>query len=167
MHMDSESNELSASCAARDEPDSATEFTASDVDVDHAGLMDILKFKTEQPKQPILNPFPSKKYGKLSRSFNSDCVCRDTTPDLSFCHSVRDARWSNTQESLGSDHYVLAIQVRTSPCKHRLHMARHTNWDVFRELRLHSAASNIEELSTWTDQLLADLEAVTASIPTT
>ncbi|KAL1481033.1 hypothetical protein MTO96_050530 [Rhipicephalus appendiculatus] len=36
-----------------------------------------------------------------------------------------------------------------------------------RERRLHSAASNIEDLSTWTDQLLADLEVVTASIPTT
>ncbi|KAL1442851.1 hypothetical protein MTO96_007711 [Rhipicephalus appendiculatus] len=72
MHMDSESDELSASCAARDEPNSATEFTASDVDVDYAGQLEISKFKTEQPTQPILNPFPSKKYGKLSRSFNAD-----------------------------------------------------------------------------------------------
>ncbi|KAL1474175.1 hypothetical protein MTO96_038174, partial [Rhipicephalus appendiculatus] len=44
-------------------------------------------------------------------------VCRDTTPDLSFCRSVRDARWSNTHQSLGSDHYVLTIQVITSLCK--------------------------------------------------
>ncbi|KAH7955885.1 hypothetical protein HPB52_004859 [Rhipicephalus sanguineus] len=94
-------------------------------------------------------------------------VCRDTTPDLSFCRSVRDARWFNTHQSLGSDHYVLTIQVRTSPCKSCPHTARHTDWDAFRERRLHSAASNIEDLSTWTDQLLADLEAVTASIPTT
>ncbi|KAH7975383.1 hypothetical protein HPB52_001336 [Rhipicephalus sanguineus] len=33
-----------------------------------------------------------------------------------FCRSVRDARWSNTHQSLGSDHYVVTIQVRTSPC---------------------------------------------------
>ncbi|KAL1482010.1 hypothetical protein MTO96_034068 [Rhipicephalus appendiculatus] len=46
-------------------------------------------------------------------------------------------------------------------------MARHTDWDAFRERRLHSATSNIEDLSTWTDQQLAYLEAVTASIPTT
>ncbi|KAH6926661.1 hypothetical protein HPB50_021176 [Hyalomma asiaticum] len=71
-HMDRECDDLSASCAARHQPDSATEFTASDVDVDHAGQLDISKFKTEQPTQPILNPFPSKKYGKLSRSFNSN-----------------------------------------------------------------------------------------------
>ncbi|KAL3201357.1 hypothetical protein MRX96_042957 [Rhipicephalus microplus] len=60
-HMDRECDDLSASCAARHQPDSATEFTASDVDVDHAGQLDISKFKTEQPTQPILNPFPSKK----------------------------------------------------------------------------------------------------------
>ncbi|KAL1472027.1 hypothetical protein MTO96_039589 [Rhipicephalus appendiculatus] len=65
------------------------------------------------------------------------------------------------------DHYFLTIQVITSLCKPRQHTARHTDWDVFRERRLHSAASNIEDLSTWTDQLLADLDAVTASIPTT
>ncbi|KAH7943386.1 hypothetical protein HPB52_007789 [Rhipicephalus sanguineus] len=94
-------------------------------------------------------------------------VCRDTTPDLSFCRSVRDARWSNTHQSLGSDHYVLTIQVLTSPSKPRPHTARYTDWDAFRERRLHSATSNIEDLSTWTDKLLADLDAVTASIPTT
>ncbi|KAL1483028.1 hypothetical protein MTO96_033404 [Rhipicephalus appendiculatus] len=55
----------------------------------------------------------------------------------------------------------------TSLCKPRQHTARHTDWDAFRERRLHSAASNIEDLSTWTDQLLTDLDAVTASIPTT
>ncbi|KAL1480277.1 hypothetical protein MTO96_051168 [Rhipicephalus appendiculatus] len=81
--------------------------------------------------------------------------------------SVRDARWSNTHQSLGSDHYVLTIQVITSLCKPRQHTARHTDWDAFRERRLHSAASNIEDLSTRTDQLLVDLDAVTASIPTT
>ncbi|KAH7986442.1 hypothetical protein HPB52_024970 [Rhipicephalus sanguineus] len=51
MHMDSECDELSASWAARDEPDSATEFTPS-VDADHAGQLDISKFKAEQPTQP-------------------------------------------------------------------------------------------------------------------
>ncbi|KAH8034655.1 hypothetical protein HPB51_000135 [Rhipicephalus microplus] len=94
-------------------------------------------------------------------------VCRHTTPYLSFCRSVRDARWSNTHHFLGSDHYVLTIQVNTSLCKPRPHTTRHTDWDAFRKRRLHSAAPNIEDLSTWTDQLLADLDTVTASIITT
>ncbi|KAL1436301.1 hypothetical protein MTO96_049814 [Rhipicephalus appendiculatus] len=70
-------------------------------------------------------------------------VCRDTTPDLSFCRSVRDARWSNTHQSLGSDHYVLTIQVITSLCKPRQHTARHTDWDAFRERRLHSRLAHL------------------------
>ncbi|KAL1442163.1 hypothetical protein MTO96_046520 [Rhipicephalus appendiculatus] len=95
-------------------------------------------------------------------------VCRDTTPDLSFCRSVCATRAGPTRiNPLGSDHYVLTIQVITSLCKPCQHTARHTDWDAFRERRLHSAASNIEDLSTWTDQLLVDLDAVTASIPTT
>ncbi|KAH7933224.1 hypothetical protein HPB49_010404 [Dermacentor silvarum] len=94
-------------------------------------------------------------------------VCRDTTPDLSFCRYVHDARWSNTHQSLGSDRYIFAIQVRTSPCKTHPHTTRYTDWDAFRAYRLHSAAPDIEDLSMWTNQLLADLNGVTASIPTT
>ncbi|KAL1477248.1 hypothetical protein MTO96_035889 [Rhipicephalus appendiculatus] len=51
-------------------------------------------------------------------------------------------------------HTGLAIQIGTR------------SESAFRERGLHSAASNIEDLSTWTDQLLAYLEAVTTSIPT-
>ncbi|KAH7956594.1 hypothetical protein HPB52_010890 [Rhipicephalus sanguineus] len=60
-------------------------------------------------------------------------VCCDTTTDLSCCHS-----------SLVSDHYVLTIQVRTSPCTPRPHTARHTEWDAFRERRLHCDHSVID-----------------------
>ncbi|XP_050033177.1 uncharacterized protein [Dermacentor andersoni] len=69
--------------------------------------------------------------------------------------------------SLGSDHCVLAIQARTSPCKPRPHATRYTDWDALRARRLHSAAPDIEDISMWTDQLLADLDGVTTSIPTT
>ncbi|KAL1471582.1 hypothetical protein MTO96_023567 [Rhipicephalus appendiculatus] len=94
-------------------------------------------------------------------------VCRDTTPDLSYCRYVHDACWSNTHQSLGSDHYILTMQVHTSPCKPRPHALRYTDWDAFRARRQHSATPDIDDLSQWTDQLLADLDRVTASIPTT
>ncbi|KAL1423491.1 hypothetical protein MTO96_000021 [Rhipicephalus appendiculatus] len=58
-------------------------------------------------------------------------VCRDTTRDLSFWRSVRDACLSNTHQSLGSDHYVLANQEPTSACKLRPHAARHADGDAF------------------------------------
>ncbi|KAL1417443.1 hypothetical protein MTO96_026792 [Rhipicephalus appendiculatus] len=94
-------------------------------------------------------------------------VCRDDIPDFSFCRIERDARWCTTHVSFASDHYVLVHSRQRLPCKPRPHMARHTDWDAFRKHRLHSAASNMEDLTTWTNQLLANLEAVTASIPTT
>ncbi|KAH7982813.1 hypothetical protein HPB52_007293 [Rhipicephalus sanguineus] len=93
-------------------------------------------------------------------------VCRDTTPDLRYCPYVHDARWSSTHQSLGSDHYVLTMQVCTSPCKPRPHAIHRTDWDAFRARCQHSATPDIEDLSQWTDQLLADLDGVTASIPT-
>ncbi|KAL1433253.1 hypothetical protein MTO96_012715 [Rhipicephalus appendiculatus] len=74
----------------------------------------------------------------------------------------RNAVFGVLQQEFGPANHVI-----TSLCKPRRHTARHTDCDAFRERRLHSAASNIEDLSTWTDQLLVDLDAVTASIPTT
>ncbi|KAH7986167.1 hypothetical protein HPB52_025159 [Rhipicephalus sanguineus] len=100
-----------------------------------------------------------------SRVGNS--LCRDTTPDLTYCRYLRDAHWSSTHQSLASDHYVLTMQVCTSPRKPRPHVIRHTDWDAFRARRQHSATPDIEDLSQWTDQLLANLNGVTASIPTT
>ncbi|KAH7982693.1 hypothetical protein HPB52_006556 [Rhipicephalus sanguineus] len=81
------------------------------------------------------DPFPAHRPYATSAHKSA---CRDTTLDLSFCRSVRDARWS-----LGRDHYVLTIQVRTSLRKSRPHTVRYTIWDAFRERRLHSAAFNI------------------------
>ncbi|KAL1415426.1 hypothetical protein MTO96_029355 [Rhipicephalus appendiculatus] len=59
------------------------------------------------------------------------------------------------------------MQVHTSPCEPRPHALRYTDWDAFRARRQHSATPDIDDLSQWTDQLLADLDGVTASIPTT
>ncbi|KAL1426897.1 hypothetical protein MTO96_000431 [Rhipicephalus appendiculatus] len=59
------------------------------------------------------------------------------------------------------------MQVHTSPCKPRPQALRYTDWDAFRAHREHSATPDIDDLLQWTDQLLADLDGVTASIPTT
>ncbi|KAH7939117.1 hypothetical protein HPB52_006151 [Rhipicephalus sanguineus] len=94
-------------------------------------------------------------------------VCRDTTPNLSYCCYVRDVRWSNTHPSLSSDHYVLTMPIYTYPCKPRPHVIRHTDWDAFSDRRPHSATPDIKHLSQWNEQLLADLDSVTASMSTT
>ncbi|XP_075726439.1 zinc finger MYM-type protein 1-like [Rhipicephalus microplus] len=91
-HMDHECDDLSSSCAARHQPDSATEFTTSDVDVDHAGQLDISKFKTEQPTQPILNPFPSKN-GSAVHSLYVDVQKRLFLP-VTELQRLSDTRWA-------------------------------------------------------------------------
>ncbi|KAH7938930.1 hypothetical protein HPB52_002480 [Rhipicephalus sanguineus] len=76
-------------------------------------------------------------------------VCRDTTPDLSYCRYVR--------MHAGPTHINLwAATTMSSPCKSARPRASR-----------HSATPDIEDLSQWTDQLPADLDSVTASIPTT
>ncbi|KAH8026375.1 hypothetical protein HPB51_020359 [Rhipicephalus microplus] len=106
-HMDRECDDLSASCAARHQPDSATEFTASDVDVDHAGQLDISKFKTEQPTQPILNPSPSKKYGKLSRSFNSNWLFTKLLSRLKVFSDILQSKDCNLSQACLMAHTVI------------------------------------------------------------
>ncbi|KAL1414232.1 hypothetical protein MTO96_007705 [Rhipicephalus appendiculatus] len=54
----------------------------------------------------------------------------------------------------------------SSPCKPRPHAIRHTYWDAFLARRQHSTTPDIEVLSQWTDQPLADPDGVTASIRT-
>ncbi|KAH7959240.1 hypothetical protein HPB49_009591 [Dermacentor silvarum] len=83
-------------------------------------------------------------------------ACPDTTSDLSFCRYVHDARCSNTHQSVGSNHYVLVIQVRTRPALRIGHV--HST---------QSAALNVEDLSRWTNQLLAKLDGVSTSTSTT
>ncbi|KAH7983351.1 hypothetical protein HPB52_011371 [Rhipicephalus sanguineus] len=72
-----------------------------------------------------------------------------------------------THQPLGSDHYVLTMQVCTYPCKPRPRANRHTNWEAFRARCQHSTTPDNETLSQWTDHLLAGLDGVIASIPFT
>ncbi|KAL1425446.1 hypothetical protein MTO96_003524 [Rhipicephalus appendiculatus] len=156
MHMDSESDELSASCAARDEPDSATEFTASDVDVDHAGQSDISKFKTEQPTQPILNPFPSKKYGKLSRSFNSDCyrlfpwLEYSAQADAAFCYPCRMFSTGANEKSAfvngGYSNWKKALEKDAGFRKHENSLAHKTcqaSWVSYTQMKTRGQSKSV------------------------
>lgn len=59
-------------------------------------------------------------------------VSRDTMPDLCFTKNA-SARWSNLQENLGSDHYIIEItlKIQRPPPKHY----NFIDWDLFREIR--------------------------------
>ncbi|KAH8023867.1 hypothetical protein HPB51_018848 [Rhipicephalus microplus] len=146
--MDRECDDLSASCAARHQPDSATEFTASDVDVDHAGQLDISKFKTEQPTQPILNPFPSKKYGKLTRSFNSNWyrlfpwLEYSAQADAAFCYPCRMFSTGDNEKSAfvngGYSNWKNALERDGGFRKHEnslVHKTCQASWVSFTQMK--------------------------------
>lgn len=46
-------------------------------------------------------------------------VTNDTTPDLTFTKNVAVSQWTNMQESLGSDHYIVVTTVQAGPRKKR------------------------------------------------
>lgn len=48
-------------------------------------------------------------YGTPTRIGNS--VSRDTSPDLTFTFNINDAMWSCLDETLGSDHYIIQLQI--------------------------------------------------------
>ncbi|KAG0421412.1 hypothetical protein HPB47_002672 [Ixodes persulcatus] len=73
-------------------------------------------------------------------------VCADTTPDLTFTkNSKNEAEWLNTQENLGSDHYIVATKLEAGPQKPKKGtQLKIIEWDEFRELR----AAELEQLHT-------------------
>lgn len=81
-------------------------------------------------------------------------VCRDTSPDLTYCKNIAQARWENTCQLAGSDHYIIAIQVQTSAGK-RVHnaLAQITEWPKFRDIRESEAPERITNLKEWTASL--------------
>lgn len=58
---------------------------------------------------------------------------RDTTPDLTFVANSRSVIWQNLNESLGSDHYILAtsMEVQSRPPRE----FKFTDWELFRTIR--------------------------------
>lgn len=59
-------------------------------------------------------------------------VQRDTTPDLTFLGNA-EGSWDNLQEDLGSDHFILEINVRITPAPPKTY--RYVDWDLFRRIR--------------------------------
>ncbi|KAG0439854.1 hypothetical protein HPB47_016503 [Ixodes persulcatus] len=104
-------------------------------------------------------------------------VSGDTTPDLTFTKNTRkEASWLNTQENLGSDHYLVAIGVESGTAKRtsgkRLQLI---DWDTFREIRAAERASSdiesnpsieeIADIQEWAEQLRRDAKQATKEIP--
>lgn len=89
---------------------------------------------------------------------------RDTTPDLTFVANVGNAAWCNLNETLGSDHCVLATSLvvrKRSPKEFTI-----TDWDILSKLREEREAEKPTSLDSWVAQLKEDVQSATKSVAT-
>lgn len=92
---------------------------------------------------------------------------RDTNPDLAFglLPEGGTAKWRNTGINLGSDHFIIEIELplahlkgKTSSGKSKTHKL--VNWSKFRNTEL----GDIDEINAWSAKLLAATEGATEEI---
>ncbi|KAH7963820.1 hypothetical protein HPB52_023143 [Rhipicephalus sanguineus] len=92
-------------------------------------------------------------------------VARDPAPDLCFVSDERGVTWTNLDETLGSDHYILSISIQTAKIRQPTGTARLTDWRKFRECQ-----TDIQDLNTikdWTTYLREAADQATKRIQTT
>lgn len=90
-------------------------------------------------------------------------VQRDTTPDLVFTRNVTGHTWTNTQENLGSDHFIIRTELPNASAPPRTFTL--TDWDAFRTLR----KNNTKEYNTFIELLTSlqeDIAKTTKTIQT-
>lgn len=93
-------------------------------------------------------------------------VSVDTTPDLTFTRNISESQWTNTQQDLGSDHFIIEIKVRAGPYKPRGKQLKLVEWDKFRSIReAETAEEAITDICEWTDSLKRDIAAATRTVP--
>ncbi|XP_075556563.1 cytochrome P450 2C20-like [Dermacentor variabilis] len=96
-------------------------------------------------------------------------VTRDTTPDLTFVKTdggSREAKWRNTGQELGSDHYIVEVVVplegqgNSGIRKHRI-----TDWDTFRNA-LPAVKLDITDIEQWAANVLETMEGAIKELET-
>lgn len=93
-------------------------------------------------------------------------VSTDSSPDLTFVKGIRDAKWVNTGQPLGSDHYILSTVFSAAKHKDRVKGTRVTDWDRFRKVRKDTVSGEIEDLGAWVEALKQDVKGTTEEVPT-
>lgn len=93
-------------------------------------------------------------------------VCRDTTPDLTLTKNIQAAKWLNTGQNFGSDHYIIEVTLEVNKSKYREYEV--VDWDVFRKLRLERAdqMQTKPDLKDWCDEIQRDIIKATRKINT-
>ncbi|XP_077564270.1 uncharacterized protein LOC144179700 [Haemaphysalis longicornis] len=93
---------------------------------------------------------------------------RDTNPDLTFARLSGKARgtatWHNTGHNLGSDHYIIELNVPTTVHNdHRKFKLKLTDWTRFRAT-LDELDHKIDDIEAWTGRIASAADSVTAEL---
>lgn len=91
-------------------------------------------------------------------------MTRDTCPDLTFTKNIRHAEWANTEETLGSDHCLINITIRTKPLARPHAQARLPDWNKFRQSYINSASINEQGYHAWAQGLVTHLRSTETHI---
>lgn len=94
-------------------------------------------------------------------------TARDTNPDLAFAllPDGGAVRWKNTGHNLGSDHFILEIEVPLSHPNEGVNYGKTTkhklvNWHKFRDAEL----GEIDNIEDWTARVLTATEGATDEV---
>lgn len=93
-------------------------------------------------------------------------VTRDTIPDLTFSRNATDLVWDLRPDTLGSDHYIIALTVPLMSIRRKTGTAQLTDWQAFREAPLPSILPT-DNLEQWTQQLIGLQNSHTKTITLT
>ncbi|KAG0424935.1 hypothetical protein HPB47_027860 [Ixodes persulcatus] len=95
-------------------------------------------------------------------------VSRDTCPDLTLVRTQTSCSWSNLDETLGSEHYILETEVCDGGRRTRkLRPARLTNWDQLRQQRGSTERGDIISIQEWTQRLYEGIDRATKKVHST
>lgn len=100
--------------------------------------------------------------GCPTRKGNS--VMADTSPDLTLSKNAPAIRWENTEQDLGSDHYIIATTLETGLSEDRSQQAKITKWERFREMREGIPAEDITDIESWTSKLKKHVAKATVTL---
>ncbi|KAG0416190.1 hypothetical protein HPB47_006631, partial [Ixodes persulcatus] len=123
-----------------------------------ACLQKQLRAATE--KEQIETVKRARKTDQPTRTGNS--VSKNTCPDQALI-KFGPAEWTNTEESLGSDHWIIEIEVAITALKNFIKRHAMTDWDGFRKTRFR-VANVADDLERWVRNLQADVEKHTKHV---
>lgn len=90
-------------------------------------------------------------------------MTRGTCPDLTFTRKILYADWVNTEETLGSGHYILNTTIGTRPLAKPTTQARLQHWPTFRQNYNTATTVHAQGYQSWSQELVSSLRSMKTS----